>query len=98
MCKSAWCIPGIPSPRQARIRRSFRVSPLSGPRGSRFEDAAYTTSDASIGLEKDDWTFSAYGQNITNSHAIVFTSTDNFIVAQTPIRPRVLGARFTYSF
>jgi iron complex outermembrane receptor protein len=49
-------------------------------------------------LEKDDWTFSVYGQNITNSHAIVFTSTDNFIVAQTPIRPRVLGARFTYNF
>ncbi|MGB6489485.1 MAG: TonB-dependent receptor [Steroidobacteraceae bacterium] len=64
----------------------------------RFEDPAYTTSDASIGLEKDDWTFDVYGQNITNSHAIVFTSTDNFIVAQTPIRPRVLGARFTYSF
>ncbi len=64
----------------------------------RFEDPAYTTYDASIGVAKDAWTFSAYGQNLSNSNAVVFTSTDNFIVAQTPIRPRVIGARFTYDF
>ena len=64
----------------------------------RFEDPAYTTYDASIGVSKDPWSVSVYGQNLSNSNAIVFTSTDNFIVAQTPIRPRVVGARFTYDF
>ena len=27
-----------------------------------------------------------------------FISTDQFIVAQTPLRPRVIGASFSYSF
>ncbi len=64
----------------------------------RFEDPAYTTYAASIGVSKDHWSLSAYGENLSNSNAVVFTSTDNFIVAQTPIRPRVLGVRYTYSF
>jgi iron complex outermembrane receptor protein len=64
----------------------------------RFEDLAYTTYDASVGISKDQWFFDVYGQNLGNSNAVVFTSTDNFIVAQTPIRPRVIGARFGYDF
>ena len=64
----------------------------------RFEDPAYTTCDASIGLSKDHWSLTAYGENLTNSNAVVFTSTDNFIVAQTPIRPRVIGVRYGYDF
>ena len=64
----------------------------------RFEDPAYTTYDASVGISKGGWSVDAYGENLSNSNAIVFTSTDNFIVAQTPIRPRILGLRFTYDF
>src|SRR5215469_2594277 len=64
----------------------------------RFEDQAYSTYDAAVGLSKDNWSFTAYGENLGNSNAVTFTSTDNFIVAQTPIRPRVLGAKFGYSF
>ncbi len=64
----------------------------------RFEDPAYTTYDASIGISKGAWSVDAYGENLSNSNAVVFTSTDNFIVAQTPIRPRVLGVRFGYRF
>jgi iron complex outermembrane recepter protein len=37
-----------------------------------------------------------YGENLANSNAAVFTSTDQFIVAQTPLRPRVLGVSFGY--
>ncbi len=64
----------------------------------RFENPAYTTYDASVGASKGHWNFAVYGQNLTNSQAVVFTSTDQFIVAQTPLRPRVLGASFGYSF
>jgi iron complex outermembrane recepter protein len=65
---------------------------------SRFDDPGYTTYDASVGLSKDQWTISAYGKNLSNSNAAVFTSTDQFIVAQTPLRPRILGVKFEYSF
>jgi hypothetical protein len=65
---------------------------------SRFDDPGYTTFDASVGLSKDQWTISAYGKNLSNSNAAVFTSTDQFIVAQTPLRPRILGVKFGYSF
>jgi outer membrane receptor protein involved in Fe transport len=64
----------------------------------RFEDPAYTTYDASLGVSKDAWTASLFGENLSNSNAAVFTSTDQFIVAQTPLRPRVLGVSFTYKF
>ncbi len=64
----------------------------------RFEDPAYTTYDASLGVSKDAWTASVFGENLNNSNAAVFTSTDQFIVAQTPLRPRVLGVNFSYKF
>ncbi len=64
----------------------------------RFEDPAYTTYDASIGVAKDAWTVSIFGENLSNSNAAVFTSTDQFIVAQTPLRPRVLGFNIGYKF
>ena len=64
----------------------------------RFENAAYTTLSASVGIAKDAWNVMLFGENLSNSHAATFTSTDNFIVAQTPLRPRVLGISFGYKF
>jgi iron complex outermembrane recepter protein len=64
----------------------------------RFENPAYTTYDASIGVAKDAWYVNVYGENLSNSNASVFVSTDQFIVAQTPLRPRVLGASIGYKF
>jgi outer membrane receptor protein involved in Fe transport len=64
----------------------------------RFENPAYTTVDASLGVAKDAWNVTVYGENLANSNASVFVSTDQFIVAQTPIRPRVLGVTFGYKF
>ncbi len=62
----------------------------------RFENAAYSTFSASVGVAKDAWNAMLYGENLANSHAATFTSTDNFIVEQTPLRPRVLGISFGY--
>jgi iron complex outermembrane recepter protein len=64
----------------------------------RFENPAYSTFDASFGVSKDSWMFSVYGENLANSNASTFVSTDQFIVAQTPLRPRVIGASFGYKF
>jgi iron complex outermembrane receptor protein len=64
----------------------------------RFEDPAYTTYDASIGVAKDAWNTSIYAQNLTNQNASVFTNTDQFIVAQTVLRPRVIGLAVGYKF
>jgi outer membrane receptor protein involved in Fe transport len=70
---------------------------LSTSRG-RFENPAYTTYEASVGVAKDAWYFNLYCENLSNSSASVFVSTDQFIVAQTPLRPRVIGGTFGYSF
>ena len=64
----------------------------------RFENPAYTTYDASVGLSKDPWYVDLFGENLSNSNASVFVSTDQFIVAQTPLRPRILGLEFGYKF
>jgi outer membrane receptor protein involved in Fe transport len=57
----------------------------------RFENPAYTTYDASFGISKDKWTLTVFGENLGDSNASTFVSTDQFIVAQTPLRPRILG-------
>ena len=64
----------------------------------RFENPAYTTFDASLGVAKDAWTANAFAENLSNSNASTFTSTDQFIVAQTPLRPRIIGVSFGYKF
>jgi iron complex outermembrane recepter protein len=64
----------------------------------RFENPAYSVWDASFGVAKDAWYVNFYGQNLANSNASVFVSTDQFIVAQTPLRPRVLGVTIGYNF
>ena len=70
---------------------------VSTSRG-RFENPAYTTYSASFGVAKDALVLSVFGENLANSHASTFISTDQFIVAQTPLRPRVLGMSIQYSF
>jgi outer membrane receptor protein involved in Fe transport len=70
---------------------------LSTSRG-RFENPAYTVYEASLGVAKDEWYFNLYCENLSNSTASVFQSTDQFIVARTPLRPRVIGGTFGYSF
>jgi iron complex outermembrane recepter protein len=64
----------------------------------RFELPAYSVYDASIGVAKDAWSVNVYGSNLSNSNAAVFISTDQFIVQQTPLRPRVIGAAIGYTF
>jgi iron complex outermembrane recepter protein len=64
----------------------------------RYDQPAYTTYDASLGVAKDQWHVEAFGLNLTNSDASLFTSSAQFIESQVPLRPRVLGVKFGYRF
>jgi outer membrane receptor protein involved in Fe transport len=64
----------------------------------RFDNPAYSTYAASFGVSKDAWYLNVYGENLANSNASTFVSTAQFIVAQTPLRPRVIGATAGYKF
>jgi hypothetical protein len=64
----------------------------------RYDQPGYTTYDASLGVAKDNWTAGIYGTNLTNSDASVYTSSAQFIKAEVPLRPRVLGLKFGYKF
>ena len=64
----------------------------------RYEQPAYTTFDASLGVSKDQWTAQLYGTNLSNSNASLFTSSAQFIKSEVPLRPRVLGVTLAYKF
>ncbi|HKD54655.1 MAG TPA: TonB-dependent receptor [Steroidobacteraceae bacterium] len=64
----------------------------------RFENPAYSVFDASVGVSKDPWFVQLYAENLGNNNASTFVSTDQFIVAQTPLRPRVIGGTFGWRF
>jgi outer membrane receptor protein involved in Fe transport len=64
----------------------------------RYDQPAYTTYDAALGVAKDKWHVEAYGQNLSNSDASQFTTSGQFIEAQVPLRPRVLGIKVGMSF
>jgi outer membrane receptor protein involved in Fe transport len=64
----------------------------------RYDQPAYTTYDASLGIAKDQWYVQAYGTNLSNSDASLFTSSAQFIESQVPLRPRVLGVKVGMKF
>jgi len=64
----------------------------------RFENPAYTTYDASAGVAKGQWDAHLYIQNLADSNASVFTNTGQFVIAETVVRPRIIGVKFGYKF
>jgi outer membrane receptor protein involved in Fe transport len=64
----------------------------------RYKMPAYNTFDASIGTSKDSWTATLYGSNLSNSNASTFTTSGQFIKAEVPLRPRVIGVKVGYKF
>jgi outer membrane receptor protein involved in Fe transport len=64
----------------------------------RYEMPAYSTWDGSFGVSKDAWSVQVFGQNLTDQNVSLFTSTSQFIKAEVPLRPRVLGVKFGIKF
>ena len=58
----------------------------------------YTTYDAACGIGKDEWLVEFYGQNLSNNLASTYTSSNQFVVTETTLRPRILGLKFSYAF
>ena len=64
----------------------------------RYKQPSYNTYDASFGVSKDAWDLTIYGQNLSNESASTFTNTGQFIKAEVPLRPRVLGVKVALKF
>ena len=64
----------------------------------RFEDPAFTQIDASLGISKDTWNAQLYVENLQDANTSLFTNADQYIIAQTPMHPRVIGVKFGYNF
>ncbi len=63
-----------------------------------YDQAGFTTYDASLGVDKDAWTAQLYMQNLTDTRANLFENGNQFVTAQTINRPRTGGVRFSYKF
>jgi iron complex outermembrane recepter protein len=70
---------------------------VSTSRG-RFQVPAYSTFDAAAGVAKGNWWVALTCENLTDSNAAVFISSQQFITAETPLRPRVITGTFGYKF
>lgn len=58
----------------------------------------WASIDAAVGVSKDNWTVQAFGQNLANRNASLYTNAAQFIVTETPMRPRIAGVKFNYKF
>ena len=63
-----------------------------------YDIPGFTTYGASGGVSRGQWAVQMFAQNLTNSGASVDTSAGQFILQEVPLRPRVLGIKFSYKF
>jgi outer membrane receptor protein involved in Fe transport len=63
-----------------------------------YDDPAFSTYDASVGVSKDAWNVQLYGQNITDVRAHLYTNARQWTRDVTINRPRTIGVRFGYTF
>jgi iron complex outermembrane recepter protein len=83
---------------QAGANPTYHLGGTVSTSRGRFENPAYTTYDAAIGVSKDAWRFALTCENLNNSNASTYISSQQFITAQTPLRPRVITGTFGYQF
>jgi iron complex outermembrane receptor protein len=58
----------------------------------------WASFDAAVGVSKDNWNVQAFAQNLLDRNASVYTNAAQFILTETPLRPRVAGLKFGYKF
>ena len=83
---------------QAGANPTYHLGGTVSTSRGRFENPAYSIYDASAGVAKDAWYFTLSCENLSNSNASTFVSSQQFITAQTPLRPRVITGTFGYKF
>ncbi len=63
-----------------------------------FHNPGFTTYDAALGVAKDAWSVGVYGENLTDTQGVPYSSYAEWVKANTVIRPRTLTLKFSYSF
>jgi len=63
-----------------------------------FYVPGFTTYAASLGVGKDNWNAQLYCDNLTDSRGYTFSSYAQWVKANTIIRPRTIGLRFSYAW
>ncbi len=63
-----------------------------------YDIPPYTSYDAAAGIGKGPWSVQLYGQNITDVNTPLDIASDQFVLTEVPLHPRVLGLRFDYRF
>jgi outer membrane receptor protein involved in Fe transport len=63
-----------------------------------YDQAGFSTYDASLGVAKDAWAAQLYGQNLTDTRANLFENGNQFVTAETINRPRTAGVKFSYKY
>lgn len=71
---------------------------LNGKTHVAYDDPGFSTYDAAVGISKQKWTVQAYGENIGDTRANLFSFYNEYLKATTINRPRTLGLRFSYRF
>lgn len=64
----------------------------------RYRMPGYAQFDASVGIRRDSWSASIFGENLSNSHASMFTSSVQFIKSTVSLRPLTYGFKLTHDF
>ena len=63
-----------------------------------YDVPGFATYGASGGVSRGPWAVQMFAQNLTDSGASVNVSAGQFILTEVPLRPRVLGIKFSYKF
>ncbi len=71
---------------------------LPGTALLRYHMPAFALLDAQVGIRRDNWSASIFGDNLTNNNASIFTSSTQFIKTETVVRPTTYGVKVTYDF
>lgn len=71
---------------------------IPGTRLLRYRMPGFALFDAQVGVRRENWSASLFGENITNSHASTFTSATQFIKSEVVVRPATYGVKLTYDF
>jgi outer membrane receptor protein involved in Fe transport len=64
----------------------------------RYRMSGYALLDASIGIKRDAWSVSIFGENLSNSHASTFSSSAQFIKSEVIVRPMTYGVKVGFDF